>query len=367
MKSVRSYLIALLALTTIGASWVAWRQYAEVADLRAAAMKKDERADLQKRVWDLEKLNRELRAQLAGPRGDGGEVAGGERPPREFGGPGGREGRGEGLGLQFTAGMRAMQNFMQKPEVLALLNLQQQPALDTRYAALFKNLNLQPEQVDRLKALLAERSTTVMDVLAAARDQGIDPRLNPEAFQKLVADAQGEINNSIKSVIGEAGFAQLSNYEQTLPQRTVVDQLERRLSYTNTPLTSAQAEQLVQILANNPAPRTAPSGGSPPPGPPPARGPDMGGMIMAAFGPGMGPVAGLMEAGRGNAPALVTTAALTNAQTVLSPPQTQALQQIQQQQQSQQQLQQMMRDTLSSGQPPPPGGNPPPARKRPGG
>lgn len=366
MKALKNTLIALLALTTIGAAWVAWRQSAELADLRTAAMKKDERADLQKRVWDLEKLNRELRAQLAGPRGDGAEVAGGDRPPREFGGPGGRGGpRMEGMGPQFTQSMRAMQDFMFKPEVQTMLNLQQQPAIDSRYAALFKNLNLQPEQIDRLKMLLAERSTTVMDVMAAAREQGIDPRLNPEEFQKLVTNAQGEINNSIKSLIGEAGFAQLTSYDQTLPQRSTVNQLEQRLSYTNTPLTSAQAEQLVQILANNPAQRPAaggPGGGG---GPPPARGPDMGGMLMGAFGPGMAPVVGMMEAGRGNGPATVTAAAVTQAQTILSPPQTQALQQIQQQQQSQQQLQQMMRESL---QPPPPGGAPPPSgRKRPSG
>ena len=95
MKSAKNYLIALLALTTIGGAWLAWRQYADSADLRAAAMKKDERADLQKRVWELEKLNRELHAQLNAQRGSDGEPASGDRPPRDFGGPGGRGGRGD--------------------------------------------------------------------------------------------------------------------------------------------------------------------------------------------------------------------------------------------------------------------------------
>jgi hypothetical protein len=364
VKSPKNTLIALLAIIAIGAGWVAWRQSAEMAELRTAAMKKDERADLQKRVWDLEKLNRELRAQLTGQRGDGGEVATADRPPREFGGPGGRGPRMEGMGPQFGA----MRDLMMKPEVQAMMNLQQQADIDRRYAALFKNLNLQPEQVDRLKALLAERSTAIMDVMAAARDQGIDPRQNPDAVRKLVADAENEINNSIKSTIGETGFAQLTSYEQTMPQRAVVNQLEQRLSYTNTPLTSAQAEQLVQILASNPAQQPATSAGAGPAGPQPGRGPDFGGMVVGMFGPGAAPMVGMMEAGRGGGAATVTPAAVTQAQTILSPPQTQALQQIQQQQQSQQQLRQIVNETLSANPPPsPPGSNPQPARKRPGG
>jgi hypothetical protein len=265
--------------------------------------------------------------------------------------------------------LTAIRDLMTKPEFQAMLNLQQQPAIDGRYAALFKTLNLQPEQVDRLKSLLAERSTTVMDVMAAAREQGIDPRQNPEEFQKLIRDAQNETNNSIKSVIGDAGFAQLTNYEQTLPQRAVVNQLEQRLSYTNTPLTPTQSEQLVQILATN-SPQRPPDG---PPmgggGPPPGRGgPDIGGMIMGVLGPGAAPMVGMIEAGRGSGTAPVTTAAVAQAQTILSPPQTLALQQIQQQQQSQQQLRQLVNDTLSANRAPPPAGTaPPPARKRPGG
>jgi hypothetical protein len=393
VNSPKNYLILLLAVTTIGGALLAWRQYTDLTELRAAAMNKDERADLQKRIWDLEKLNRALRDQVASQRGPNAEGDGlataidGERPERDGRGRGGRgDPRRDGFGQQFTA----IRDLMAKPEVQAMVNLQQQSAIDGRYAALFKNLNLQPDQVDRLKTLLAERSTTNMDVMSAARDQGIDPRQNPEAFRKLLGDAQNEINNSIKGVIGEAGFAQLTNYEQTLPQRNVVNQLEQRLSYSSTPLTSSQSEQLVQILANTAPTRSSTNefdgpmpGGRGPGGfgggPPPGRGPDLGGMIAGVLGPGAAQMAGMFESGRGGATAPVTTAAITQAQSILAPTQLQALQQIQQQQQSQQQLRQLVTETLSTNQPVPPGagqtdpargpgGNmPPPPRKRPGG
>jgi hypothetical protein len=80
MKPPKTYLIALLALTTVGGSMLAWQQYGELVELRAAAMNKDERADLQKRAWDLERLNKQLRDQLAAqrPSGEDGTIAAGE-------------------------------------------------------------------------------------------------------------------------------------------------------------------------------------------------------------------------------------------------------------------------------------------------
>ena len=374
VNSTKTYVILLLAVTTVGGAMLAWRQYGELVELRASAMNRDERADLQKRVWELEKLNRELQDQLAAqhdPSGIDGLLTAateGERSTRERGGRGERgtdsRGRGGSSGMQQA---NAIRDLMTKPEVQAMVSLQQKAAIEARYATLFKNLNLPTEQVEKLKTLLAERSTTMQDVMSVAREQGINPRENPDAFRKLVSDAQNEINNSIKSVIGDQGFAQLTTYEQTLPQRNIVNELQQRLSYTSTPLTAAQAEQMVQILANNTPQRSAgsspgsgqegrpPGGGrgGPPPGGFGRGGPDLGGMIagVMAGGPGMGFMPGGFDGGRGGGTAPVTSAAVSQAQTVLAPPQLSALQQIQQQQQTQQQLRQMINDTLSATHP----------------
>ena len=376
MTSLKNYLIALLALTTVGGAALALHQYQELVELRAAAMNASERADLQRRAWDLEKLNRELQDQLAAmcASGEPGDAlladANGAPPPPDNG----RGGRGGGRGGRANAQQQiaAVRDLMAKPEVQALLSVQQKAAIDTRYAAMFQSMNLQPEQVDKLKSLLAERQTTLQDVRNAAREQGIDPRTDPEGFRKLMADAQNDINRGIKSVIGDAGLAQLQNYDQTMPQRNVVNQLQQRLNSTNTPLTPSQSDQLVQILAaNSPArnPNDPAGAGGPPPG---GRGfggggfgfggnggPGFGGgggpggplggaLAGALGGPGGGLAGAVLDgAGRGGQTAPVTTAAVAQAQTILAPPQVKALQQIQQQQQSQQQLQQLVRETLA--------------------
>ena len=232
MNSPKTALIALHALTTIGGAVLSWQQYAELVELRAAAMNKDERADLQKRAWDLEKLNKQLRDQLAAqrPAGDTAEAllaaASGEAPPDRRD-RGGRGGPGPTNPLQQFAALR---DLMAKPEVQALLSVQQKAAVEARYAALFKNLNLTPEQADKLKTVLAERQTTLQDVMSAALDQGLDPRRDREAYQKLLEGARADVNASIKAVIGDSGFAQFENYETTMPQRNIVNQLQQRLS-----------------------------------------------------------------------------------------------------------------------------------------
>lgn len=382
MNSPKNYLLAFLALTTLGGAWLAWRQYGELVELRASALNRDERLDLQKRITDLERLNRELQDQLAAARGGDLEnlLAEATERPTDERGPRGDRSRGDnprGRGGDMRQQFAALRELMAKPEVQAMLSAQQKAAIEGRYAALFKNLNLSPEQAEKLKALLAERGNTRRDIEEVARAQGINPRENPEAFRKLFADAQNDLNASIKSVIGDQGFAQLQTYEQTLPQRNLVENLQQRLAYSNAPLTSSQAEQLIQILASN-APQRTPTptsgteqpSGNPPvsmgrgPGGPGFGGPDVGRILGGGFG---GPPIG------GPGGGVVTPAAVAQAQTILVPNQLAALQQIQQQQQTQQQLQQLVRDTLSANPPPAtsstaaPASGPAPTRKRSGG
>ena len=361
MNSLKNFAVGFLALTTLGGAILAWRQYGELVELRAAAMNRDERRDAQERIADLERVNRELQDRLAAQRG--GDVLGAlvadasaERPRSERGERPERGGRGDGRGgpefmRQQAAAIREL---MAKPEVQALLSAQQKASIEARYGTLFKNMNLTAEQTEKLSALLAERGNTRRDIEDAARAQGINPRENPDAYRKLVTDAQNEINASIKSVIGEQGFAQLQNYEQTAPQRNLVESLQQRLATSSAPLSSAQAEQLVQILAANAPQRTATTGtGTAEPviiergpgfGGPPGDfvriGPDAGRMI-GGFGPGMG-------IGGPGGGAVVTPTAVAQAQTILAPVQLEALQKVQQTQQTQQQLQQMVRDTLAA-------------------
>jgi hypothetical protein len=319
VNTPKNYLILFLALTTLGCGALAWRQYQELVALRASALNNDERADLQRRLWAAEKRKHELEASLAAKRDPGT----GEPADAPDGGPGGdrRAGNRNNMAGNFMA-------MMDKPEIQKLMAIQQRSALDARFAALFKNLNLSPAQLEQFKNLLVEKQTALTDALAAARAQGINPRADPEDFQKLIASAQAEADNNIKVALGDAGYAQYQQYQQTLPQRNVVTQLAQSLSYTSTPLTADQTEQMVSILAAN----TPASNNSP--------GNTIRATVVAGFGIG----------GPGQT-SPITNDAITQSQTILSPAQVTALQQLQATQQAQAQLQAAMRNQFRNSGP----------------
>jgi hypothetical protein len=303
------FLFLFLLLITTAAGGLAWKYYIRSTQLAAQLLSPDERASQAKRIADyqaqIKKLQDRLNAML-GRGGDQADVAG------NAGG-----GRRQGRGGNFAAAFQAVMN---TPEFQKLQALQIRGSLDARYAALFKSLNLTSDQVAQLKDLLVNKQQAATDAFSAARDQGINPRTDPQDFQAAIQAAQSSVNDQIKSALGDAGYAQYQQYEQTTPQRNVVSQLQQSLSYGSAPLTDDQASQLVQILAQT-APQQGQQGRA---------------AFIGAFG------------GAAAAPATITDQALTQAQGILSQPQIQALQQIQQQQQAQQQMQQLMRSAIQN-------------------
>jgi hypothetical protein len=316
VKSLKNIVVVLLALLLLGGGVLAWNQYQELVRLRIAVGSASDRADLQRRLTDAERRLRALQDQLAAARaragaaladadaaGDDGAAPAPERGRR--GGPGG--GR-----------FGQLQALMNNPQMQKLAAIQMKAALDNRYAALFKALNLPAAQLDQLKDLLVQKQQAQQDARQAAMQQGLNPRTDPQAYQEAITAAQGPVDDQIKAALGDSGFAQYQQYQQTLPERGTVSQIQQTLSYSSTPLTDDQANQLVQILAQT-APATTNTGGG--------RGGFGGG---GPFGGGLG------------ATTPITNQTITAAQTILSGSQLQALQQIQQQQQAQQQMQQLM-------------------------
>ncbi|MBI5381532.1 MAG: hypothetical protein HZA31_06490 [Opitutae bacterium] len=357
MKTPKDRALVLLILAVLGAGGLAWWQHRELGRLRAAGLSEaTERNQLQRRIGELEKHKAELERLLSAARKSGaagvpagGIAAGpGENDPRRV--------------VQRGPGSPQIRALMDSPEFQRLAATQQRAMLDGQYAALFKKLRLTPAQIEQFKTLLVEKQNMVRDVMAAARDQGLDMRQNRDQIGAMIQQSQAEVDSNIKSAIGATAFADYQQYEQTQPQRNLVNQLQQQLSYTATPLTETQAEQLVQILKQN-APASSTSTnfvsntvmlGAPPPGGSSAL-PNVNVMVA----PGGGTVVTSMQPpGGGTA---ITDQAVAQAQSVLSPQQVQALQQLQQQQQAAQAMQKSLRDAMGNQTPGAGGstGNPP--------
>jgi hypothetical protein len=316
VNSSRNYLLVFLALTTLGGAVLAWNQHLEVIKLRGALQEKDIDAQLQKRDFDTKlaalRAKAVAAAKAAAKNDDPSQNSAGDQRQRY------RNGR--------FANMQALMN---DPQVAKLMAVQEKARLDSSYGPLFKQLtqqlNLSPAQLAAFQNLLVQKQDAARDVLVAARDQGLSPGTDRVEIGQLVAQSNAEIDSQIQSTLGPEAYAQYQSYEQTLPERNTVSQIQTSLSYTSAPLTDAQSQQLIQLLAAN------------------------------ATQSNSNPTSLRTLLGGGNQTARITDADITQAQGILSASQVTALQQVQQQQEAQAELQRQIRAAAQQNAAPPAG------------
>jgi RNA polymerase sigma factor (sigma-70 family) len=110
---------------------------------------------------------------------------------------------------------------------------------------LFKSLGLSADKIDSLNALQLQFDINMGTNVLTLRPEGA-----------TVAD----VDQSIHNLLGDADFQQYNAYLSTQFVREVASSLAGNLFDSDTPLTSAQAEQLTQILSQN----SSPEKGAPP-------------------------------------------------------------------------------------------------------
>lgn len=315
---MKNTLVAVLALVAIVACVIAWRQHAELQRLRTAVAALE---PLQQRATAAEKRVAGLEKNLAATR-----AAVAPNAPEEKGDA------GSGATLRRVLGNAA--EAMSRPEVQKATALRQKAALDNSYAKLFKQLRLPPDKLEQLKRLMVERQQVGNDVFTAASQQGLNPIQNGRELAKLTAEGQTKVDADIRALLGDSDYPAYQNYQATLPQRSVVDQFQKSLSYTAAPLDDAQAEQLVQALADNQPARPANSSGTT----------ATRSVVMLGNGAASDVVSLTSQAGLGGT--AVTDAAVNASRSFLQDSQVQALQDLQQQQAQLRAL-----TTTASGQP----------------
>lgn len=142
---------------------------------------------------------------------------------------------------------------MENPEFRQNLAALARVRLDTLYAPLFQKLQLPDDALDRLKDLIVEKQQMRSDAANAARASGVNRQL--PAFYQAIDETESATNNQIKGLLGDAGFSRYVDYERTFSSRTTVNQLRDSLNQTAEPLTLAQQEQLVDLIARTAPPR----------------------------------------------------------------------------------------------------------------
>jgi hypothetical protein len=311
---MKNTLVAILALIAIVLGGLAWSQKQRIAELEAARVAAENKAREAQRATDTtkqlladaEKERAALQAQKAR------SVAPANAAPTTRRDP--------------AAAMAVLDN----PAMQRMMSASIKGSLDQRYASLFRQLRLSPTDLDKFKDLLVEKQMSAVDALRVAQSRGMTS--NPAEMAGLMNKVQGEMDDSIHALLGEQGFQTFQDYNQNIASYGLLDQIERRLSYTNAPLQATQSEALLQILKTTTQPSAlerAPGAGS------------MAG-FMQTFAGGNALTASLTQRP-------ITDATVDAAKGVLTAPQVDALRQLQTEQQSQAGAMQNVRGVLGVG------------------
>lgn len=230
----------------------------------------------------------------------------------------------------------AMDYLLEHPEMQAAFLAQQELRGKMRYDRFFKTSGLSADQQDQVLKVLDEGRAGEMDLMSAlhARGYGVgNVPQDPEGramLQKMATEMKQRLDTGLRSTLGDDGYKAFQQYAALIPERNVADQLASQLYYTTEPLTPAQADQLVRVLAQN---RFAPQ-------PSPAPTAMMNGSFIDPQAYGRRLAQEMQQNGMNmlgwSAP--VTDTALSRAETILTPGQVAALRQVQAQQALQFQL-----------------------------
>jgi hypothetical protein len=114
-----------------------------------------------------------------------------------------------------------LNNLLANPQVQQFVDNLARNGVERAYAGLFEQLDLTPEQNEALRNLLTQRLTVGRDVLNTAVANGVenlDPQTSQAQYQQMVNEAQNQIDRSINSLLGDAGYQQYQEYNKTLPR-----------------------------------------------------------------------------------------------------------------------------------------------------
>ncbi len=244
MKSRATAAALVLAVALLGVGWLAWNQHLELIQSRADALNPDERAELRKRAWDAEARAKKLEADLAAERAKASTNA---KPDDTKSGDSAAKAN-PAKANNARVEMLAMLN---SPEMQAAMNAKFREAVDTRYAQLFKSMNLAPAALAQLKDLLVERQSSIVDIAAAAAAQSMQDgkKFDQSQMRELIATAQNDIDQKLQSQMGPEAFAQFQNYENAQLFRGATANLQRGLAMVQAPMSDEQQEQFTVNIA----------------------------------------------------------------------------------------------------------------------
>jgi hypothetical protein len=147
---------------------------------------------------------------------------------------------------QMNAAMERQRNLLKDPEYREALQTQQKMMLKQQNPDVARDLNLTPEQVERLFGTLAEQSMRSMETLSMWEQQG--SQASAEELQRRQLEQQSANETELKNVLGEAKYREWMDYQTTAPARYEASRLRALLADAGVPLDQSLAKPLQKVL-----------------------------------------------------------------------------------------------------------------------
>lgn len=133
---------------------------------------------------------------------------------------------------------------MDDPDTKKMIRDQQRLMLDQLYGPLAKQMGLQPEEAEQFKNLLADNMLKGAEKATSLFGDGGTNRA--ELVAKLAED-QKNFDEQVRSFLGETRYAQYKDYQETVGERTQLNQFRQTATGANA-LSDQQTDQLLAFM-----------------------------------------------------------------------------------------------------------------------
>ena len=127
--------------------------------------------------------------------------------------------------------------------MVAGLNAKLREATKGLYAGAFQQLHLPADLQEKVIDILTQQEMQLEQQAFEAAQSGTFPALPSPAE---VRAQQAQQDQQLRSVLGDAGFAQFNQYRATIPDRIMIDAMNQQ----GANLSESQSQQLLQVLTD---------------------------------------------------------------------------------------------------------------------
>lgn len=173
-----------------------------------------------------------------------------QRPAAEVGGLGVPPGPNV---TDFRAVRERQRALWRDPEYRAAMLEQHKTALRRRYGDAAQEFGLTASEMDRLLEVLAVAQlpdAEMAELGAGVRGDGTPDPAQMRKLQELMATRQRTQEAALRTLLGDARYAQWQDYERSMPSRMQVAQARTDLAAAGLPIDAEQARALGRLLAD---------------------------------------------------------------------------------------------------------------------